>query len=473
MNWLWRQGLLLALALAAVVSVAGEEPEEPPPPVGVTTRDGPAAVVVEATLPGTVEAWTVLRRSGGPSSLALLVATGEGEDSPRSLFRLDLADGGSLHEIHQGMAPEAATIVAFDLDGDGREEPLIGEPGRFFSAVAGESLQTVLETGRADLVYPPSPDLGGATSSVDELVLAGVGVLQAYSLDTARGVFSLLWEQKLPVSVERGRYGLELRAPEVVRLQQQGQQAVYAVGPEPNGQRRLRTLLIGGEDAQPSDPTEAWSQLPAAESVEEAGYALLNGEPVLVATTVPADKRGIFVKKRLRVFPLTPDRTRLGTAPVLEAMTRTRNWYPTGTGIADLDGDDRADLVLIQPKGLGGGKLVVEGFLTADGGGFEAETRLSILEVETEIWSFGRDVSGDGVADLVVLEGRQPLVYRGVRGPDVEGVVEAEPWWRGLESERVRGELRVEDLVGDSRAEIAMILETKGGRGRIAVARLK
>ena len=48
------------------------------------------------------------------------------------------------------------------------------------------------------------------------------------------------------------------------------------------------------------------------------------------------------------MFSLTADRTRAGSGPLLEAMTRSRNWYGTCAGVADVNGDGIEDLISAQ-----------------------------------------------------------------------------------------------------------------------------
>ena len=136
-------------------------------------------------------------------------------------------------------------------------------------------------------------------------------------------------------------------------------------------------------------------------------------------------------KKKLRLFSLTADRTRAGSGPLLEAMTRSRNWYATCAGIADVDRDGVEDLISAQPKGLGAGSLWVEAHLGKSAGGFEAKVRGSEVAVEEgEICSLEMDVVADETVELIVVEDDSLLIFPLVRAGESKVVVESEPQLR-------------------------------------------
>ena len=201
---------------------------------------------------------------------------------------------------------------------------------------------------------------------------------------------------------------------------------------------------------------ELWSQLPSPETVEESLYALLDGEIVLLVTTIQADKVGIFEKEKLRLLRLSEDRSRSGAKPILEGESRTRNWYSPGVGVFDVNRDGFDDVVLVQPKGLGGGKLVVEAFMGSGSGAFEGQTRRTNLEVESETWSYGQDLDLDGLPDLVLIEDETLLVFVGNREATGDLVVNEEPIWR-VPIGTVNDRLQVLDVVGDERPEVVLI----------------
>jgi hypothetical protein len=194
--------------------------------------------------------------------------------------------------------------------------------------------------------------------------------------------------------------------------------------------------------------------------VEESLYASLDGEIVLLVTTVQADKRGIFEKEKLRVLWLLEDRSRAGATPILEVVSRTRNWYRPGMGVHDVNVDGSDDVVLVQPKGLGGGKLVVEAFMGAGSGEFVKKARRTNLEVETELWSYGEDLDLDGYPDLVLVEDEILFVFLGVSDSETELVVREDPAWR-IPIGEIDDHLRVLDVQGDERPEI-LLFERRG-----------
>src|SRR4029077_1692238 len=114
-----------------------------------------------------------------------------------------------------------------------------------------------------------------------------------------------------------------------------GGEPLQVVGPEENGKLRLRTLLLdsGGSPAEP------WPRLPGPENVDSFRYAALDGRPVLLVFTSDAEKLGIFAKQRLRLFPLSADRSRSGQPPALAFETETHRWFPVDTVLRDLDRD--------------------------------------------------------------------------------------------------------------------------------------
>ncbi|MGB5391751.1 MAG: hypothetical protein WBP10_16370, partial [Thermoanaerobaculia bacterium] len=125
-------------------------------------------------------------------------------------------------------------------------------------------------------------------------------------------------------------------------------------------------------------------------------------------------------------------------------------------GVFDVNRDGFDDVVLVQPKGLGGGKLVVEAFMGSGSGAFEGQTRRTNLEVESETWSYGQDTNQDGFPDLVLIEGETLLVFVGNREATGDLVVNEEPIWR-VPIGTVNDRLQVLDVVGDERPEVVLI----------------
>jgi hypothetical protein len=148
--------------------------------------------------------------------------------------------------------------------------------------------------------------------------------------------------------------------------------------------------------------------------------------------------------------------------------------------------------VVIQPEGLAGKQLLVEAFLGRAGGRLEPRGRRTVLEVEADDWSYGGDVTGDGVPDLVAASEGRLLLFAGTRGGTE--IVERTPRRTldlGLEPERRATEVavgtggtrvrtlgsdadgapRVVDLDGDGRGEVLLIDADQGGRGVVRVVK--
>ena len=194
--------------------------------------------------------------------------------------------------------------------------------------------------------------------------------------------------------------------------------------------------------------------------------------PPSSSPVVLAEKHGVFEKKKLRLFQLTADRTRSGSGPLLEVMTRSRNWYATCAGIADLNGDGLDDVVSAQPKGLGAGSLWVEGFLSRSEGGFEPKPRGSEIEVEEgELCTLATDIDGDGHVELVVVEGDSLLVFSLIRQADSKVVVGDLPRWQ-VSFHDIDGRPRPVEILGLSASQILVTGHTEGNRQAVRILRV-
>jgi hypothetical protein len=302
-------------------------------------------------------------------------------------------------------------------------------------------------------------------------------------------------EHELPVRARRDAAGLLLSTLRVTALPRSGGPSLYASGPEAHGRTRLRTVLIDPAAPEPARRIEAWSQLPGPEEVIASWYVLLDNRPFLIVTTANAEKVGLFVKQRLRVFPLVADRSRAGRRPVLAAETESRRWNGVVPAVLDVDRDGREDLVVVQPEGLAGKTLVAQAWLGRGDGGFQPGGRKTVLDVEAEDWSYGQDFTGDGIADLVAVSRDRMLAFAGLTDPKGKNVLERKPWSTatlrptssgktvqmsiGTEGTRVEAGGVVEigtpslvDLDGDGRAEVIFLAPNEGGRGSVRVVRL-
>ena len=484
----------MTVVLAAAPLSAQEAPPPAPPPVGVTVVEAAGVWRLDAVLPGRLVAATLPVGAAGRRWIALLVAPEADPDGPRALFRLDLEGSGgqrALVPLTRELPAAADALDAIDLGGpggDGAQEVLVGEPGRLW-ALGAEG-----DAPARQVLAAPSFDLGSLAPGLTvpaadrrEIAAATVGSLRRWAPDGAGGL-ALAAEHPLPVLAGREWSGLRLASPPVAAIHRAGAPPLYAVGPQPQGRDRLTTLLIDPQGGQ----VEAWSRLPGPESVDGRWYVLLGGRPVLAVATLDAEKVGIFAKKRLRLFTLAADRTRAGSPPMLAFETESRRWHEAAPVVVDADGDGRDDLVVIQPEGLAGKELLVETFLGRGDGRLEPRGRRTLLEIEADEWSYGGDVTGDGVPDLVATSEGRLLLFRGARGGTAllerqpqrtlalglepqEGVTEISVGTGGTEVSTERpgaGAPRVVDLDGDGVGEILLIDPDRAGRGVVRVVKL-
>ena len=227
----------------------------------------------------------------------------------------------------------------------------------------------------------------------------------------------------LPKRAQRTRWGVRITSPKVHRVADEpatpAAPPCWAVGPEAFGKRRLRTLLYClGPGGEPEEPVEAWSLLPAGETVTETVYTRFEGRPMLV--TLTREKLGLFVKQRLRAFPLEASRTRVGTEPTLATETVCPIWHDSALGFADADGDGRHDLYLVCEKGLIDQELRLEVYRGTGRGTGEPgfDPRVSDIELDGEFgsWLFGQDWTGDGLPDLLAVRDGAIELHAGTGG---------------------------------------------------------
>jgi hypothetical protein len=404
---------------------------------------------------------------------------------PRSLYLIEPDKAGAPRRLLDGLPEECNALAVADLDGDGTEEVLLGEPGKLYTLGTPDAISAprlLLEENGLNL-------LRWRADLFPTFQVAAVGRLRMWTIEGGRFVPGP--EQTLPVRASRERQALRLSSLPVtpVRLPDGG--TVQAVGPEDNGKVRLRTVLLRPDGTR----TEAWSQFPGRENVDSFRYEALDGRPVLIVTTSDADKLGVFANQRFRLFALpTGDRSRSGQTPSLAFETESHRWFPIDPILLDLDRDGKQDLVVVQPEGLGGGDLVIDTFFGQGNSRFERPKRLKLSNLDARAWSFGQDMTGDGVPDLVTIGKTGLSLFAGTADPrknildrkvrqvvDLGGAKETITVAVGVGNEGVSTETSrsgsvggpfVEDLDGDGRPEVLLSSPNSGGRGQIVVVRL-
>jgi len=458
----WLESALALLLATWVPSFAAAEEADAKTTGALRSSEIHGVSLIEVVVPGPLVTFEAYQSPSGERSLILLVETADDSEGPRFIYELRLADSARLSDLPVVLPPGTDSLATVDLAGDGTAELLVGEHGRIFRLVGEGELELALEGEGVDLKGRARSDLDGSTAAASELVLAAIGSAKRFTLEQEEGRLRESQRYEIPVKARMQGSWLRLSSPLVSALPSPDSPRAftYLVGPEPIGDRRLRTLILEPGGGPEGAVRELWSQLPSPETVEESLYGLLDGEIVLLVTTIQADKVGIFEKEKLRVLRLSEDRSRSGAKPILEVESRTRNWYRPGAGVFDVNRDGFDDVVLVQPKGLGGGKLVVEAFLGSGSGAFEGMKRRTNLEVETETWSYGQDLDLDGLPDLILIEDETLLVFLGNRENTSELVVNEEPAWR-VPIGAVNDYLQVLDVLDDERPEV-VLFESQG-----------
>jgi hypothetical protein len=142
---------------------------------------------------------------------------------------------------------------------------------------------------------------------------------------------------ELPIRVERRAESVRVRTLSVHPVARGTDGRVRFAGSRSRG---FRTSAASGSSS--SIPTGRKTRRrsrrgrasPDASARLEHTVALLDGVPVLVVLTTTADKLSLFGEKKLRIFPLAPDRTRSGSP----RSSRTRPDQPVA---GDVAGDPR------------------------------------------------------------------------------------------------------------------------------------
>lgn len=499
--------LLLALLPALAAGQPGRKAEDkptPPPAVGVVVTPVAGGVRTDAVVPGHLIAVALPRDTAGRRRIVALTSPeappapedaeddGDTPEGPRSLFLIDPGQSGPPRLLlRAGLPPESDALAAADLDGDGAEEVLLGEPGRLHSLGTPEN-----PTSPRLLLSAPGLDLRRRSGSGGRFEAAAVGRFRTWQADGS-GRLTPGLELELPVRAARERTGLRLTTPPVTAIPRRDAAPLWAAGPETEGRTRLRTVLLEPEKSENGGETrrtESWSRLPSPEQVERSWYVTLDGRPALIVTTFDAEKLGLFEKKKLRVFLLGADRSRSGSGPVLAVQTESHRWQAVDPVVLDLDRDGHDDLVVIQPEGLAGGDLVVEAWFGKGGGRFEPSSRRTVLkDLAIRTWSYGQDLTGDGYPDLAAIREGRLLAFAGTASPRRE-ILDRRPR-HTFELPAGAGTLTTEvsigtggteasvsgaavaphptDLDGDGRLEVLLFAPSQKGRGRVTAFRFE
>jgi hypothetical protein len=474
----------MGLALGAKALAAKKTPKAPlpPPPPGVHAILAPGVRRVEVIPEGRLLAVALPLTAEARRRVVLLVERPQSHE--RALLELDLATP-TTRVLADHLSAGIDRIDALDLDGDGAQEVLLGEPHQLYVLRAGGVLP-LAAPGFFDLAAPDSATVRAPARSRTQLVTAEAGRLRCYAPAPGGNALVRTCDEPLPLRAERESRGLLLETPPTSVVARPGAAPLVLVGPQTLDQRRLRTLAIEPGTAGSSS---SWARLPELESVQQSRYAWWNGAPVLAVSTVRGDKLRLFEDQRLRLFHLTTDRTQEGHAPFFVADTASARWHALEMYFGDVDGDGRDDLTVIEPKGMGGNPVFVKTYLGTAAGGLASTPSIAKLDVEATSVRFGDDVTGDHRPDLVALAGGELLIFAG-RVPGRDGAVSTTPTLRvplttatngavelqvGTGGVRTRSERFgwqppfVADLDGDGRGEILLLALDRDGPGALEV----
>ena len=424
--------LLGALWVAAATAAAADKPPITPHAEVKKVQD---ATLFDLELDGPVLGVVILRKTDQGHRVLALVGPPEKErgaepcgvaaaaaPEPRRgarLFAWELEHPETLVAVGRDI-PEG-TIGAVDLDGDGADEAvLFGDAGidELVVDLAGR-VTTVrpLVAGRFAPVLDASL-LGFALKDRADPALRAVsiGSLTTYRRE-GTDVVRPTSDVELPIQVYRRSDGFHVRSSTVrpIGRPADGRMRLASGGDSIPDLRRVRVLLLDPEGPPDSRVVEAWARFPSRERALERRVALLDGSPVLIVLTTPADKLSLFGEKLLRVFPLAADRTRAGNAPLLAQETGINLWQIASSDLLDLDGDGRDDLVLSYWKGLKDAIAAFEVRPRAPDGSFGRARSFDfdVPEGDRASMFYGKDLDGDGRPDLALRAGGEFLVYPG------------------------------------------------------------
>ncbi len=410
------------------------------------------------------------------------------ESGPRSLYFL-VPGSLALERLAAALPERTNAVAALIPAAGGAADPLIvGEPGALYVVDLPReggtgSCRKLLAAPGLDLRSLRLASSGAPRPRLPWLAVARAGRLELLASDPAsppplrelRPIASF----PLPLTAEHEPWGIKLTSSPVHLLPEPaGPAAVavpasgpsqpaaprFAMGPEPQGRRRLRTLLLAAAAGEP--PVEAWSLLQGDAQDLDGSFLDWAGRPALVVSSVP--KFGVFVKRDLQLFVLARDRSRGGAPPAFAVHTECLLWHELGTYFAAAASSRGRDLVVIYPEGMGGKKLHVLAYADMGQGRLAAQPRVSSVDVEADAWFYGADLTGDGIADLLVKSQGRLLLYPGVA--NAYRLADRPAWNFALPLPPPRAKARRGDRSGDT--EEARQEDRQERASRAAAARL-
>lgn len=392
-------------SIVALLALGGPAAEAAAPagPI-VLDRAHPATAIVAAPAETPWEACAFLLE-GPPARRAA-----------RDLVALCRRPGAAPEFLPLAAGLAGAGSLAVDPLGEGRVRLLVGVIGGVRSFVLGARDAPAIETPRLEdpQVDPASlaarPDLDGDTTP-DLLQMTWDG-LAAWRW-TLEGFVPL---RSAPLPRRASAAGGEVIAWSPTLLPDERPSSPRWTFPSSwSGDRlRLERVEVGAEGAGPS--CSAWVSPGAAVGV--AAAAVTRDEPPrLFALLEPADRIALLGERTLVASRLVCRASGRGEAPEWSVETRLSNYVAAASiELRDATGDGVDDLVTVGLTGRMKPDLEVAVYAGDGAGGYARQPRRWSRKVErlSGTSSFRRDLTGDGLPDLLHVEGNEVWLARGV-----------------------------------------------------------
>jgi hypothetical protein len=325
------------------------------------------------------------------------------------LYRLQAGERPHLVMARDDLPGDARGLDATDLDGDGHPELLLLRPGGVYRIEPEADSAPVALFESEDLHWSA---VGGR--AVAATMRVGGAKLHGPSGD--RIPWPVLGDVDLPVNGRLTGGALRIRQPlpEAIGVDDSGR-LLMVTHAERVGAQRVRTVILAVPTEGVVSVIDAWCRLPEAENLLGRHTLWIDGRPMLLLETKPAGKLALFGEKRLRLFALRHDRTRLGFVPVFAATSRMNLWQDASPVIVDVNDDDRPDLVVGYWKGLTGPKVVLDAYLRREDGSFDTSPRTTAFDVkegDRSILLYGDDLDGDDRPDLLLRTDEDLRLHR-------------------------------------------------------------
>ncbi len=321
--------------------------------------------------------------------------------------------------VRADLPHNASGLVARDINRDGIDELLVFTPKALLvygeidghTAVTGPTVAVDLEA------------LGAESASGAGFRLADDGAIAAVAIPGAIHFYvpglESRWrlDREFPVeptaSVHGGRISVWTPGVDWLGRDREGLTVWAAYLGQPDA-RRLRVLLLRPDAQDPARRAQdCWVRFPEPESPIEVEAQLFDGDPLLVVASRAADKLSLLGEKRLRVFPLAPDRSRLGRPPLIAVDSRMNLWQDAYFFARDVERQGRSDLVVGYWKGLLDSRIVLDRYPRLPDGTFRSPPETTAFNVDggrEESVALGSFLSSGG-GDLILFDNESMLVY--------------------------------------------------------------